>query len=275
MAAQLIITEPSGRKRTFSLAKGNKLAIGRGTGNDIILLDQEASRSHCTITWNDGGIRIEDHDSRNGTCVNSKPIKAGRHLKDGDTATVGRCTIRLVTLWSEKGGAARGIAIPRKLRFACIAAVVFAVGTAAGLFSDQLAELVGTGSTAEPGAPADEWVKVLSSPPGATVFVDNEYAGVTPVVLRGQKGKHSVRLVLWGYEPYSEVVDVNGRRAEVSVDLVPIEPAFIQITSDPSDAAVFMDGYKVGRSPITVKTVPGSHNILIHIVYLSLLFHLS
>jgi len=76
MAAQLIITEPSGRKRIIPLQKGSEVSIGRGTGNDLILTDLEISRKHCTVRWDDAGIRLEDHSSQNLSLIHiSEPTR--------------------------------------------------------------------------------------------------------------------------------------------------------------------------------------------------------
>jgi len=261
MAAQLIVTEPSGRKRTVALRRGRKVSIGRGTASDVMVTDPRASRKHCTVAWSDRGIRVEDHDSSNQTLVNSEPFHKTSHiLKDGDIVTVGDCTVRLVILGKEEGAAARA-AISRKL-IAGLACIMFAAGAAGGLFSGKIANLL-TGPQITGLPQSDAALAVTSTPTGAMVFLNNEYVDVTPVKLFREKGTYSVRLVLAGYTPHSESVELNGRERKIEVRLAPIEPGFIVIESEPADAEVLLDGDTVGRSPVTVETTPGAHQIVI------------
>ena len=49
----------------------------------------------------------------------------------------------------------------------------------------------------------DESVAISSNPSNAQVFVDNNYIGSTPKVVKmTRKDKHTVRIELSGYEPY-------------------------------------------------------------------------
>jgi pSer/pThr/pTyr-binding forkhead associated (FHA) protein/tRNA A-37 threonylcarbamoyl transferase component Bud32 len=75
---------------------GDALEAGR-EGCDVTLPAKEASRRHFRI-WRheDGGWRLKDLDSTNGTSVNGQVVKVTR-LKHRDTITIGRdCTIVFV-----------------------------------------------------------------------------------------------------------------------------------------------------------------------------------
>ncbi|NQT18475.1 MAG: PEGA domain-containing protein [Planctomycetes bacterium] len=259
MAVQIVISEQSGRKRTVALKEGQEVSIGRGTGSDIMLTDYQVSRVHCTVRWDRDGIRIEDHGTRNGTRVNSKPITGSRTLKDGDVIGIGKCSIRLITLGPE-GVAARG-GTSRKLIIVCAVAALFAIGIAAGLFSDQIADLLV--GTPPPEVQPTPHLTVRSKPAGATVFLDNQYAGVTPVKLLPDGGPHSIRLVLSGYGSHSQAVEMGGKPRKIDVELLPVEQGVIEITSQPSDAEVILDGDKIGLSPIRIGAAPGTYEILI------------
>ncbi len=66
------------------------LTIGRSNVNDVIILDERASRTHAQIeALPDGGYRLVDLGSRNGTLLNDVLVKAAVRLKDGDTVTIG------------------------------------------------------------------------------------------------------------------------------------------------------------------------------------------
>lgn len=71
---------------------GNQLKIGRSGGNDLVLLDEKASREHALVSFNEGRYVIEDLDSTNGVCVNDRRIQK-IILKPGDRITIGDTVI--------------------------------------------------------------------------------------------------------------------------------------------------------------------------------------
>jgi len=277
MAAQLIITEPSGRRRVVPIAKGGEVSIARGTGNDIMVVDRLVSRRHCTVRWTDGGICVEDHNSQNGTFLNSQRITGRRWLRDGDVVQIGNSTIRLVTLWKGEG-VTGGVAAPTWVGKALVFVLLLGTGVLAGFHSDFVRYLfprpglpAAAGdsdagrqprdSNATPAAGTN--LAVTSNPPGAMVFINNQYVGVTPVNLACADGLYSVRLELTGYGNFSRAVEIKGDTQAVAATLAPLEASFMRIESDPTDAEVLVDGNKVGRTPITVETGPGSHEVII------------
>lgn len=67
--------------------------IGRTTESDIMLPDTHASRNHARIFFAKGQWFIEDLGSRNGTVVNSTPIKRPAPLMAGDEIRIGDGTL--------------------------------------------------------------------------------------------------------------------------------------------------------------------------------------
>lgn len=64
--------------------------IGRGRGCDIILNISSVSRSHATLIRDSAGVwKYNDLDSKNGSRINGKPVKAPTILKAGDILTIG------------------------------------------------------------------------------------------------------------------------------------------------------------------------------------------
>ena len=63
--------------------------IGRGAGCNISLRDQKISKVHAVIRPHEGGFRIEDLGSSNGTKVNGEPVMDVA-LRPGDLVGVGR-----------------------------------------------------------------------------------------------------------------------------------------------------------------------------------------
>lgn len=69
--------------------------IGRGSGSQLKLSDALASRQHCVIEQNRGGIFIRDLASRNGTAVNSRRVTGELALRAGDLILIGSTMLRL------------------------------------------------------------------------------------------------------------------------------------------------------------------------------------
>lgn len=72
---------------TFPLT-GEDMVIGRDSSNWVCITDPSSSRKHCVFFRNGNEFSIKDLESRNGTFVNSIPIRE-RVLQDGDKIDVG------------------------------------------------------------------------------------------------------------------------------------------------------------------------------------------
>ncbi len=66
-----------------------KCLIGRGEDCHMRPKSEAVSRRHCVIITQKGEVLIRDLESKNGTFVNGKSIKADRVLKTGDKVQVG------------------------------------------------------------------------------------------------------------------------------------------------------------------------------------------
>ena len=122
---------------------------------------------------------------------------------------------------------------------------------------------------------------VRSSPAGARVELDSKDVGVTPLTLRSLSiGKHALRVTQDGYLPEDRQVIITAAQPAQSliVELVRrvSEPsaaspsgqnggsvrytAPLVIESRPPGAAVFLNGRRVGTTPLTLQAIPaGSH----------------
>jgi ABC transport system ATP-binding/permease protein len=74
---------------TFRIVPGSIKTIGRAARADFIVDAALVSRLHCRITFDSGGLGVEDLGSTNGTWVNGRKI-ARAPLLAGDTLKVGR-----------------------------------------------------------------------------------------------------------------------------------------------------------------------------------------
>ncbi|HEU4415780.1 MAG TPA: adenylate/guanylate cyclase domain-containing protein [Candidatus Angelobacter sp.] len=98
---RLIISSPDGKNGILELTK-LVTTVGRGNANDLVLNDSSVSRFHAVIKLKDNAIFIADRGSTNGIVLNEKKITQETELKSGDTAIVGRYTLRLERM-DEKG----------------------------------------------------------------------------------------------------------------------------------------------------------------------------
>lgn len=110
-------------------------------------------------------------------------------------------------------------------------------------------------------------VAVTTQPTGATVVVDGENRGVTPLELvQLSPGVHRFEISLDGYDPEQRVVTVRGgERQELHLTLQTGQPrpGRIMVSAAGSeDAFVILDGVSRGRAPITLDQVPpGTHTV--------------
>jgi len=98
---------------------------------------------------------------------------------------------------------------------------------------------------------------VESTPAGAEVWIDGKKEGVTPLARKQiGSGQHSLVVRLTDYYEHKETFSVkDGETKSFSLQL---KEAFgsLVVTSDPSEAAVFIDGKEVGKTPFTQPRFP-------------------
>jgi DNA-binding NtrC family response regulator len=71
-----------------------RATIGTAAGNDLVVSDATVSRFHLELTVGEGGVRVVDHESTNGTFVGSSRIERAV-LARGTLVRLGRTTVRL------------------------------------------------------------------------------------------------------------------------------------------------------------------------------------
>ncbi len=86
---------PEGPVESYRLNKP-AIAIGRSTGNDIVLDTTSISRYHITLTYKDQQLLLEDLGSVNGTYIDGarleahapRPLRAGEEVQIGDVLLI-------------------------------------------------------------------------------------------------------------------------------------------------------------------------------------------
>jgi hypothetical protein len=112
-------------------------------------------------------------------------------------------------------------------------------------------------------------IAVSSSPPGATVYIDDEEAGITNTTVTGvQVGDHQVRVEKEGYRtPDERTVTVRkGSTTAGSFVLAPLTGS-ISVSSEPRGAAILLDGIDTGKTTdAVIEHVPvGSHTLTLNL----------
>lgn len=89
-----ILTGKFAGKSFYLQGKGG--IIGRQDGNDIVIKEENISRKHAKITFNNGNFFIEDLNSSNGTYINGVRISQIIKINNYDTFKFGSCEGRFI-----------------------------------------------------------------------------------------------------------------------------------------------------------------------------------
>jgi hypothetical protein len=127
---------------------------------------------------------------------------------------------------------------------------------------------------------------ITTVPPGAKVFVDNVFKGVTPLTLTDTpSGYHVLLITLPGYNDYTTSTTVESSKtvlvqadlqetgagtpaptapATVATTALPKQNGSVAVTSVPNGATVMFDGQYNGTTPVIIPDVlPGNHEIVL------------
>ena len=119
-------------------------------------------------------------------------------------------------------------------------------------------------AVAQPGRVTTANVRVESDPPGAAITYEGNDLGTTPATIILPEGSQQIVLALDGYRERTRTIEViAGRNQDVTVELEEIPTGFLNLTTDPVQCEVFIDGENVGqRSPLQRWQVyEGTHQI--------------
>lgn len=111
--------------------------------------------------------------------------------------------------------------------------------------------------------PAASTLEVQSTPPGATVFVDDVKVGTTPLTTQVLPGERVVRVDLKLHQPVEETLIIPIRGGAKLAKTLQKVAARIAITASPAGAAIAIDGNVLGKDKVDRGIDPGSHTIRI------------
>jgi pSer/pThr/pTyr-binding forkhead associated (FHA) protein len=97
----------SGTGAGESMPVHGSATIGRDEGNDLRVLDPEASRTHAKVTVQDGNAWIDDLDSLNGTYVNGERVDRAT-LRNGSEVRIGKFRLNFFVSPADLARAADG-----------------------------------------------------------------------------------------------------------------------------------------------------------------------
>jgi len=107
-------------------------------------------------------------------------------------------------------------------------------------------------------------LEVKSEPSGAKVHIDGKESGDTPLALSDIKtGRHQIRVVKEGYEPYEVSVETGVGRKEVMANLKQVgRKGELVIRTVPTKATIYLNEKSVGTSPYEGKGLsPGKYKV--------------
>jgi S-DNA-T family DNA segregation ATPase FtsK/SpoIIIE len=90
----LEMVDAENRKIRFPLAEG-VVSVGRNKDNDIVLLDQSVSRSHCLFYVRGDEVEIEDLGSVNGVVVRGERVSRRTPVSADDELLIGETRLHL------------------------------------------------------------------------------------------------------------------------------------------------------------------------------------
>ena len=118
-------------------------------------------------------------------------------------------------------------------------------------------------------------LNVVTIPAGARIYVDNQYRGDSPLLLRDIPPKeYRIRAELEGYDPMARTVALQAAQSRVEEFRLTVNSGSLQITTEPAGVSIFVDGRERGRTsarddqtdmvsdPLTIPLItPGERSI--------------
>jgi hypothetical protein len=107
---------------------------------------------------------------------------------------------------------------------------------------------------------------VETNPSGATVEIDGQPRGVTPLSLDLSPGRHTLKLANEGNVRSMPVTIVAGGQVSQLVELPRASSLLgeLQVRTEPAGAQVTVDGHVYGKAPLTVEGLaPGTHSVIL------------
>ena len=97
--------------------------------------------------------------------------------------------------------------------------------------------------------PVPAVLKVVSIPPGARVYVDNQYRGESPVTVRNlEPGEHRVRAELVAHNPMARTITLARAQELVEEFRLESNSGVFELITQPAGVKVYVDGKEMGQT---------------------------
>jgi len=118
--------------------------------------------------------------------------------------------------------------------------------------------------------PADVWklnyfdVEIQTFPESAKLFVDEQYIGETPLVVKLKGGIHTLEIKSFRYKTIKKSIYIDGKQS-LKYDLEKLEDGILNLSLNISEATITIDDrvYKTLNGKLSVGLNPGIHNITV------------
>ncbi len=140
------------------------------------------------------------------------------------------------------------------------------VSLSSGCYSGEVEFSVDAGATKEVDVDLDATkalIAIRTEPAGAQVYVDGKELGKAPMDAKLNCGDRTLKATKDGYLAKEVQVDV-GTDEDVNIELDRDAFGSLEVSVEPADSDILLDGEKVGRGQVTLdKVVAGSHELTV------------
>jgi hypothetical protein len=111
------------------------------------------------------------------------------------------------------------------------------------------------------------FLQVVTSPPGARVFLDepaNGTVGPTPWGDVVRAGRHNIWVELPGYQPVEREIEVGlGAEEQIEIALERLPFGIARVLTNVEGSMIEIDGQEIGVAPLDHQIPPGEHQLLV------------
>jgi hypothetical protein len=112
--------------------------------------------------------------------------------------------------------------------------------------------------------PSEGSLEIVSEPPGAKIFIDGNEIGESPFLAAIRPGQYAIRVLMEGYLPFEEKVDVQGKERKKISAVLSKPVGELIVRTQPPGAAISIDGRPAGITPYEGRGLPpGTYKIRI------------
>lgn len=105
-------------------------------------------------------------------------------------------------------------------------------------------------------------IEIRSEPSGASVYLDGEPKGQTPLTIPGVSlGPHSLELRLKGYPDFPTTIQVAEKNEPFTFRMV--KPAILRVSSSVPQVEVWIEEHNYGRTTLQQPLQPGQYSVLL------------